>query len=398
VILVVLFLYLFMPPLKVPIYHIFFICSLVYIFFNSGNIFKYKKKKIIYWNSMHIIIIIMYSFLIIVLSNRQLSNINTNIISFIEVPTIAFAITIYLRNNKKKFDDLIKSCILVSIYQSILSLICFMFPKLQEFFVENFVFLKMDEVQKKNLRWLMERRLYGVSNGLTYSTPIYQSIISIICCMYFKIEKKYFIYFLLVLFSAVINARIGAIVFIVGFIIIIFKKSNLEKIKYLFLIFIMGIIVLILLINFEENNTVKWILDSIEEIKQLFNGKKIGTFAILFGEDFLRTPNGINLIFGTGETIFLKKHGSDIGYINDLWYGGIVYTMILWSFFIQNFLALFYSKMESKFLNIKVLSLILFIISIISHVKGTFYAPSSYWNFIVLICVFNMVEKNRKGR
>ncbi|MEE0138398.1 hypothetical protein, partial [Fusobacterium ulcerans] len=89
---------------------------------------------------------------------------------------------------------------------------------------------------------------------------------------------------------------------------------------------------------------------------------------------------------------------SDIGYINDLWYGGIVYTMILWSFFIQNFLALFYSKMESKFLNIKVLSLILFIISIISHVKGTFYAPSSYWNFIVLICVFNMVEKNRKGR
>lgn len=396
--LVVLFIYLFMPPLKIPIYHMVFIISFIYILLKIKKIFGYKKKKILYFNIVYITIILMYNIIIVIVNGKQLSNINSNIVSFFEIPIIAFAIIIYLKNNKKNFDELIERCFLVSFFQSILSILSFMLPKIQNFFVENFVFIGMGEIQKRNLRWLMDRRLYGLSNGLTYSTPIYQSIISGICYGSSRIQKKNYIYFILILFSSITNARIGFIVFILVFFIIFFQKINFQKIQCLFIMIIIAILLLIILMKVGENNTIKWIVDSFEEIAKLFEGKKVGTFSVLFGEDFLKVPEGLSLICGTGETVFGKEKGSDIGYINDLWYGGILYSIILWIFFTQNFLALFYSKIQSKFIELKTLSLIFLIVSIIVHIKGTFYAPSSYWNFIVLICVFNMVEENRKGR
>ncbi|MGL5049541.1 MAG: hypothetical protein ACRC6E_02755 [Fusobacteriaceae bacterium] len=297
-----------------------------------------------------------------------------------------------------KFKKLIILCIKVSFFQSIIGLFAFIFPSVQMFIIKNSLFIKMTDYQKKiTLEELAPKRLYGLSNGLTYSMPIFQGVISSIVLYYSEIKKKYLLYFVLIFFTGVINARIGGIVFLVSFIIVIIKNSNrvrlIKKIKIIFRIILMIILILLIFSKGEKNSTFIWINDSIEEVVKLLKGEKVGTFKVLFGKNFLKIPSGIDFYFGTGETVFGKENGSDIGYVNDMWFGGIFYTVIIWLFFIHNFISLYFSKIKSD-LSLKIMATIFFIVSIISHIKGTFYGPSSWWNFIVLICVFNMIERD----
>ncbi|MGL5903665.1 MAG: hypothetical protein ACRCZO_13365 [Cetobacterium sp.] len=388
-ILVIIFLYIFLPPLKIPLYHLLSIGSLVFLFFNIKKNNFLKKKIII--NGLIVVTILIYNTIIIMGSLKKISNLNTVIVSFVEIPIIALALISYFKNLNQKIDNVLELCIKASFCQSILSILAFIFPSIQNYFVEKFIFRNLEEEAKAALNWLKSRRLYGLSNGLTYSTPIYQAVIASIILDVRKKKYQNFLFFITIIFSSIVNARIGGVVFILSYFILLISELKNKKIKKIILLFICSFISIFLLVKFKNNQTVIWIEESIVEISRLLEGERTGTFKTLLSETFLNKPKGIDLILGTGEIIFGKNNGSDIGYINDLWFGGIIYSLILWLFISINIIWLYFSKIKSKYVNLKALSIIFLIVCIISHIKGTFYGPSSYWNFLILIFMYNII-------
>jgi len=91
-----------------------------------------------------------------------------------------------------------------------------------------------------------------------------------------------------------------------------------------------------------------------------------------------------NIIFGSGKYIFTgKKITSDIGYILQIYYGGIIYLILIGTFFF----ALI--KRISKILTWKHwFPIIALITIIISNFKGNFFASNPGIHTILLLYVF----------
>lgn len=389
---VVLFLYLFFPPMKIGIYHILSIFSILYILFN----FKKKIPKIIYFNILCIMLLLVYrSIGIFMIDSTSIKSIFLDIISFIEVPLIAWGISVYLLKKEKNIDYLLKKCILVSIFQALIASLCFLSINFQKFILENFIFNKSSPEEIKLLKSISNKRLFGLSSGLLYSMPIYQGVIASIYISKYKKSIKNIIYFLLILLSGILNARIAIVSFLISFFILNFEKLDIKKIIKYLILFLIFICVYLYILQRLDNVSLLWISEFFDEIVNLIKGKKIGTFEHLLSENFWKIPKGIDLFYGTGSDMFGKETPSDVGYVNDLWMGGVFYFVLLWQFFIQNFLYLYCSKINSNFIKIKSLSLIFLFVSVLAHIKGRFYGPSSWWNFIVLICVFNILKERK---
>lgn len=394
-----LFLYIFMPPLKINILHILFLVGALYLIINIKKICKIKKKKIYYENIFFISLIILYSSLLVMISeNGDIKILKAVIISFFEMYIISLTFCFYLYLNKKKFIYLFDRLYKIAIFQSVIAITAFSFKEVQMFILNNFLKIKLDKEQVTVLEFLSSKRLYGLSNGLTYSTPIYQAVLSTSFLFYRKLNK---IICLIIFISAVINARIAIVVFIIALIIHLFQKikgnSLIRNFKFLLKILILvGVSIIIMDIFFNnifiKNSTLLWIKEAFDEIFNLFKGERKGTFYYLFGK-FLIFPKDIQLIFGEGYTLFGKKIGSDIGYVNDLWFGGIIYTLLIWIFIIRNFISLYKNIEMMKLINLKILVNLLIIVAIICHIKGTIYTFSSFWGLVLLMFSYNTLKE-----
>lgn len=402
---IILFMYIFMPPLKINILHILFLGGILYLVINIKKISKIKKKNIYYENIFFISLIILYSSLLVLISeNGDIKILKAIIISFVEMYTISLTFCFYLKINKKSFIYLWDRLYKIAILQSIIALISFTFKEVQLFILNNFLKIKLSNEQIKILESIASRRLYGLSNGLTYSTPIYQAILSSSFLFYKKSNK---IICLIIFISAIINARIAIIVFIIVLVLSLIQKIKNNSIVENFKFFLKGLMLIIIFLIvsniimnnlFINNNTLLWIKEAFDEIFNLFKGEKKGTFYYLF-EKFLIFPKGFQLIFGEGYTLFGKEAGSDIGYINDLWFGGIIYTVLIWIFFIRNFISLYKNTEIRKLIYLKMFLNILLVTTIISHIKGTNYTFSSFWGLILIVFSYNTLkEKKNKDR
>ena len=78
--------------------------------------------------------------------------------------------------------------------------------------------------------------------------------------------------------------------------------------------------------------TYVWLTNGFNDVINFFRyGEKEGNIGIL--SNYVLFPEGMDLIFGTGIRLYGNSLGlphSDIGYINDIYMGGIVYISILY--------------------------------------------------------------------
>ncbi|MGL4393570.1 MAG: hypothetical protein ACRCSK_09105 [Fusobacteriaceae bacterium] len=407
---VILFSYIYMPRYIEKINHVMFVFSFIYILKENKFIQKYYlKKNIIFFNWIAVIVIIFFNVIIFFTTNNNSEVLRGNMSSFIEIPIIAGAIVLYLKKKNKNMDHLVKDIIIVAILQGIISLLCVLIPEFKKLLFETFIVTpaNLSLEQLKLMKTLYSNRLNGLGLGLTYSYPAAQGLIAFLCLMYsFRVNSKYYIFILLIFFSGIVNGRITIITFFIGVIFLIFfsifknkTKIILPQKKIIFKIIISLIIVIFLFNLIPKNNiTFRWINAGANQLIALLAGKKTGTFETLLGEDFKRLPKGFDFFFGIGKTVMGgvvhngKQIMSDIGFVNDLWYGGIFYIALLYAFFIMNFIAVFYTIQNGKMEKKKIL-IIIFLVVIACHVKGTFYWVGPIWNLIVLLFVFNYIEK-----
>ena len=234
----------------------------------------------------------------------------------------------------------------VACLQGAIGLIAYFFRPFQGFLLKFFEcygygnsFLAMSSI-----------RLFGFAGELTFTTPLFQSIMSI-CAIYYSISHpesgrvKLWMEAIILAFTAIINARISLIALIAGFIaLILFSKMNINKriILAILLGIIMAVVFFTILPVYESSSgsNSEWIMEGYKEIKAFLHGQVLSDsyFSYVTNKDRYILPNGfINILFGTGHNIIngLSTYGvyTDVGFINDIWVGGIFYILLIYIFY-----------------------------------------------------------------
>lgn len=389
------FLLIYFPPLFAGIntLHIVGGISWVLIIIN----FKYIKignVKELIKTLLFFCFFIMYIYLVSFFNkNPPIQSISSLLFILLDIIPAAFVLSRYFKLKKYTYYDILSFFLLIGMIQALFSIFAFFIPEVQNFFIGRMLNYGYSDVYSSILTY----RLYGFSSTLTYTMPIVQTIFSLLS-IYMSISKNYKYIFLtpVLFFSAIINARISIVIFAVGIVLlsafIIFEKKNKVNLFYLLMILVFSFLILVITSpNLDSNEGVfSWIEQGFKEITLLFSGEKVGYFNYLNDKTkFILPENNTQKLFGTGINLmygdFKYMVKSDVGYVNNIWYGGIFYTISTIFFFISSCLKIFKKSNYSN--EIKYLSILFITTFIVSNIKGVIFGVN---DFMILFIIFYM--------
>ena len=150
--------------------------------------------------------------------------------------------------------------------------------------------------------------------------------------------KKYSFFVLalpLIFFAILINSRSGGLAVIIGFVVYALfnrKFSALASISFIsiFLIFVIKNLDL----GWINDGTMTFITDFFDQLSNILKGDRDNTYiGIYTGYQFVLPDNLFEWIFGRGFSLMGNKYGvasSDVGYLNDLAIGGLLYVLFVY--------------------------------------------------------------------
>lgn len=296
---------------------------------------------------------------------------NTSLL--IQIFNIWLIIEMLKKNNYTK-EKMIKLLLDVALIQAFICIVMLIFPELKQIALNSYYAGRQENI------WISQNRIYGFSGEYTYSTPIFHGILAVlsfICGI--EYNKKYYLYIPFLLLAVFLNGRTGLVVFIVAISIIfmfyILKRKMLKKV--LTYVGMLAVIV-ILGLNFIDKvapHTYDWVMEAVNQTQLfLFKGELTGIYRDLFTEHFF-IPQGISLIFGEGHRVYGVqgyKH-SDVGFVNDLFLGGVIYIILLYGAIIKYILKGVTRKYSARdvWMKIdKIISLTWIPILVIANLKG----------------------------
>ena len=190
-------------------------------------------------------------------------------------------------------------------------------------------------------------RIFGISSDYTYATPIYHGLIAAFL-LHDTIIKRHelgrkvtsFIKLALILLIVMLNGRTGLVVFAASGAIFVLKyliesKKIFKFIKYLAIV---SVIFYGLIISLKEisPNTYNFLDNFTKDTYKLVTSNEAdGNYALL--RDSITFPSGGKIVFGEGIRVYGNKADelgytrSDVGYVNDLYMGGIIYVILLYA-------------------------------------------------------------------
>ena len=313
---------------------------LIPIIFIALSLYCYIKKIKIKNYKVLIPLIIMISISIIYFLVIALLNGYTNIE---EIRIIQNSMILMHAGSLVLLYNIIKTKININIYdflfkiaiiQSIICIIMLIFPNIKEL-ANNLYFFSSGI--NKNTEFFSTVRIYGITDDYTFIMPILHSILSSISLIYgISKRKKYILYTPIILLAGILNNRTSIIIFSINTLIIllamIMKREYRKKIVAYIVPMIIITITAIATIKIIMPNTYKATISGFNQVYSLiFTNEKAGNIDVLIN-DMLFLPKGKALIFGTGARVYrsLTERNSDIGYINDVFMGGLVYISILY--------------------------------------------------------------------
>ncbi|MGA3231959.1 polysaccharide polymerase [Lactiplantibacillus pentosus] len=252
-------------------------------------------------------------------------------------------------------------------------------------------------------------RLYGISSDYTFFTPIYHSIIGLMAIyLGMNVNKKYYWFLPFCVFIIVLNGRTGLVTLVFGFALMLAKRMAAS-----FQGFVQGSVLVATSIGFAilglsflqaiQPDTYTWIVSGFEDTLALvFEGNKQGNYEQLT-DSFLLFPTGVwSWLFGYGVRVYGGNASniwfgtSDIGYINDLFMGGLVYMGILYSTIIAHLITC-HKKAEVKVRG-SMLFLAFFIVLIIANYKGEVARSGVVLTSIIFMCYLFSTEPQNEER
>lgn len=382
VIIILVYMYIYSPPLTLlPFGLIKLILPLVYfvLFFSR----KHRKVLLLFKNELLILVVILfYSFFIAGLNfNFEFPFVYQNFgLLFEAFPIAAFLATYIIDVDKKNITTLLNSVFYVGLIASGIS--CYLVVNPEANYQMNNEILRTSS-------WLQEAKFrgFGFASMLSFAYGITQGIVCAIAIYFLSQEKKIFKRLFLVLaiiiflISILVNARTGILpVFIILFyFVIINRKLNL-------LLFISIFVFALTQINYESDyvdmKTINFALEFFSESDNLISGSNEETTFNKLADMIFFPSNIKDLIFGSGYSIFgILNKSSDIGYIVQIWFGGIIYLSLL---------LLLVVLMAKKIVKIKNYNWFLYLFLgtiLVCNIKGYFISNNSAFRILILIYV-----------
>ncbi len=256
---------------------------------------------------------------------------------------VAMLITFVILKYGYSLDGMIRSYVYCGVMQAIVSILSFLLPWIRNYL--NAVMVA--NVRHENIARLTYNsnglRCYGFAAHLFDTFGCVMSMLAVMAlCVAIAGNKKFYLYFCMISFSAVINSRTSMVLISVGFAAVLYfslknqktVKRILEIFGLLFVVTIMGRILLGHLYTKSSSMNSEWIKSGIDSIRALifdrtidrtFRDANTNYFSILIDRFLFLPKDPISLLFGTGllpgDAIGL---GSDVAYIRHIWQFGII--------------------------------------------------------------------------
>lgn len=383
------------PVLPINILYIITPVSYLYLLLNRGS--KYVNKEQL--RSL-------YTWLILMIAYQSLISIS-NGYSFIEssvgmiwwaIAVIPISLSIIISCGKKPNRGLsfIYSLTFAVLIQCLCAYIAVVSPSMKAFFLK---YVDTENLIRNGQYFF---RLFGWARYLTGFTAMSMGLIAGLFFYHALSRKKlFYIFTIMTAIAGVINARTSAVIF-VGCVTIafLFYGKNLIK-KIVWLVSIASVVSIILLsLNLKglsDNDTISWITDGFNEISGFIEGEDTGYFAYATNEEKWSLPHDSRFVFGEGTDVFDYHRNvgftSDIGYISDIWSGGILFSFCFYSFILVFLVKLYknekHLKRKDKIIIPGMLAMTLFI----SNVKGILNSDNDLICVVFLILCLKLIYK-----
>lgn len=347
-----------------------------------------KKVKQIFFDKFFIVLftITLYTLIVTIINGNPIYSNLTGFVIFLKSIYFLFMIY-YLSKSYREPKSKINFIINVGNIQAFICIIMLIVPYAKE--IANWLYISnFPNYYLSSVVGITSYRIYGITSDYTFSLSIFMSMIAALSFFMFIDTKKgkYLLSSVVCLISSILNGRTGTVIFIIVIILLLiinWKKSWINK-KNILIAGVFVFLVIVLLISMKEVYFVNWILTGFREIISLINGSATGTFNVLLNNYLFIPDTIINFIFGEGGRVYgeigqiIAGRSSDIGYVNDLFRGGIVYCIIYYSSILWLLNKLY---MKAKLLYEKKyafsLVTIIFIYFAISNFKGEALGGSS---------------------
>lgn len=380
--------------MSINIVHIIGICSIIYVLISRKTIFSGTQVSFV----LSFLMIFLYlAFSVGIVNEQGLSSCATPIIIIVDFLPFTIYLSDYFKKHNYGLDELFSSILLVGFIQSIVAILSFFIPDLQHMLVSKLVQNGGIELYYE----LAAYRMYGFSSGLTFITPIIQSFLAILALVYAQGHSKlYLISSITMAFSAIINARVSIVVLAIGLVLVALnpKYSSKQRRNVILGIVLVGLImfyIVIPLINQFSNHTFLSIFSGFTQILDFFtSGKRdIGYFAYVTNKNNYNLPSGIlGVLLGKGTFVMGQNpfgFHSDVGYINDVWFGGILYILI---YYINIFrIIIQMSRRKDDFLFF--VAFYLLILFPVLNFKGMVFSLNGLMGLTIILYLFTSDQK-----
>jgi hypothetical protein len=270
---------------------------------------------------------------------------------------------------------------------------CILNPSFNEFVrssVNKVAYEAMDEYRAN-----VVYRGFGISEVLTYSYGIIQGMFFVLCLFYYKDNKWILPLSFFIILSAALNARTGLVIAAFGFLLYFLnsKKSiSFFVVIIAFIVIILNIVPLLELLGV-SSETVDWLALFFEEAGSIFSSHSMlasDTTNYMFSEMLVWPRDLGEWIVGCGQDIYWSSgRRSDLGWIIQLNYGGILYMILELSFLIY-----MYKRLKKK--GYKLLALFLAVAFVISNIKGPALPNSGIFRLIMLLYIFFIIHGHER--
>ena len=310
---------------------------LLFFIFKNGKIcelYKYRNIMFVYF------MIFLYLMYVCAMGSDTLFLYNT-VIAFVQTLVFSYFFTSVLFEYLPGV-SMYRILLIVSSLASIITFLCFLKPEWNMYV--RFQLQSLSDYLQEN-----DFRGFGISEGLTYAYGVIQGMTISIWILKRKYDKWYALFVPFVLFSILVNARVGILIPVSFFFIYMLCERNMK----IFLLSVCSMLLIVLLLySFDigryNEQTVVWLEDFLEEFVSLYtNGvQNSGTINALIGRMIILPDTLSEWIFGSGEYVYGRYYrNSDVGYIIQLNYAGLIYITLLIILLFQ-FLRLCYKSKE----------------------------------------------------
>jgi len=403
------YIYIFNPPIKgLPnLIWLFLPITLGYLLYYSviGRFLYLFKNEIIL-----IVLIILFTWLRDIdwtngTSSKNFLYLNATMLVD-AIPFSCFIVDIcyrHLRLPYKASDDerLISIILWTCFFAAVITIMLLVNPSLNN--LMNNKILAASEYQQNNLL-----RGFGFASTLFYSYGLVQGTAAAIILLKMSEGRKNFIVFFVVLvfllISILVNARIGMVPVVIMIFYLIFVRKKIKM--FLYASGILGVIlVLFLSSDFAEKyqKIIDWGFGFFTQTFGFVSGGGSKTHLDTYGAlgDMIVFPDNIfDWIAGSGADLFLTGqtsgtvHHSDIGFVRQLYYGGIIYLTLLMTLVTVMAVRLYNLNKHRWFF-------VLFVFTVIAaNIKSNFINNHSSFRLFLLIYMgfiyYSFMEKQKK--